>query len=88
MKKQIAKKTIILYILKMLEDYPEESQPITYTHMAKTLNVMGIQCDRKTVGRNVEYLIEFGCPIIKQKGGVCYLVKDNYKPLLKDVEFK
>ena len=59
MKKQIAKKTIILYVLKMLEDYPEQNKPITYTDMAKTLKAMGIQCDRKTVGRNVDYLIEF-----------------------------
>ena len=38
MKKQTAKKTLILYVLKMLESYPEENKPITYTSMAKTLN--------------------------------------------------
>ena len=42
MKKQIAKKTIILYVLKMLEDYPEHNKPITYTDMAQTLKAMGI----------------------------------------------
>ena len=88
MKKQIAKKTIILYILKMLEDYPESNKPITYTDMAKTLKAMGIQCDRKTVGRNIDYLIEFGCPIIKEINKGCYLNKSNYKPLLKNIEFK
>ena len=88
MKKQIAKKTIILYILKMLEDYPEPNKPITYTDMSKTLKAMGIQCDRKTVGRNIDYLIEFGCPIVKEKGKGCYLDKSNYKLLLKDVKFK
>ena len=88
MKKQIAKKTIILYVLKMLEDYPEQNKPITYTDMAKTLKAMGIQCDRKTVGRNVDYLIEFGCPIVKLKNGVCYLDKNDYNPLLGNVKFK
>lgn len=88
MKKQIAKKTIILYILKMLEDYLEQNKPITYTDMAKTLKAMGIQCDRKTVGRNVDYLIEFGCPIVKLKNGGCYLDKNDYNPLLGNVKFK
>lgn len=88
MAKKIAKKTIILYILKMLEDYPSTASPMTYTDMAKTLKVMGIECDRKTVGRNVQYLIEFGCPIVKEKGGVCYLKKEGYTPLLTDVKFK
>lgn len=60
MKKNIAKKTIILYILKMLEDYPKDKQPITLTNIAKTLNTIGVSCDRKTVGRNINYLIEFG----------------------------
>lgn len=87
MKRENAKKHIILYILKMLEDFPEKNKPISYTNIAKTLNGMGIPCDRKTVGRNVNYLIEFGCPIVKQKGGVCYLNSETHKPLLKDVKF-
>lgn len=88
MKKNIAKKTIILYILKMLEDYPKDKQPITLTNIAKTLNTIGVSCDRKTVGRNINYLIEFGCAIIKSKNRVCYLLNnDNYKPMLKDVNF-
>lgn len=88
MKKQIAKKTIILYVLKMLEDYPEHNKPITYTDMAQTLKAMGIQCDRKTVGRNVDYLLEFGCPIVKLKGSGCYLDKSNYNPLLDTVKLR
>lgn len=88
MKKNIAKKTIILYVLKILEDFPVENTPISYTDMARALNAIGVPCDRKTIGRNINYLIEFGCPIVKQKGGVCYMKKDiNYKPLLKDIKF-
>lgn len=72
----------------MLEDYPEPNKPITYTNMTRTLKAMGIQCDRKTVGRNIDYLIEFGCPIIKVKNAGCYLDKRNYKPLLDNVKFE
>lgn len=88
MKNKKSKKLIILYVLKMLEDYPEKNKPISYTIIAKILNDLGVSCDRKTVSRNVNYLIEFGCPIVKQKGGVCYLNNNNYTPLLKDTKFK
>ncbi len=74
MKKQIAKKTIILYVLKMLQEGSSKEKPITNTNMAKVLNSMGIPCDRKTIGRNVDYLIDFGYPIIKSKNG-CYIEK-------------
>lgn len=73
MKKQIAKKTIILYVLKMLEKGSSKEKPITQTNITKVLNSLGIPCDRKTVGRNIDYLIEFGYPIVKLKGGGCYL---------------
>ena len=73
MKKQIAKKTIILYVLKMIMEGSSKTKPITTTSIAKVLNSMDIPCDRKTVGRNVNYLIEFGYAIVKIKGGGCYI---------------
>lgn len=73
MKKQIAKKTIILYVLKMLQEGSSKEKPITQTNMAKVLNSMGITCDRKTVGRNIDYLIDFGYKIVKLPKGGCYL---------------
>lgn len=72
MKKPIAKKTIILYVLKMLKEGSSKNKPITLTNMAKVLNSMDIPCDRKTIGRNVDYLIEFGYPIVKIARGGCY----------------
>ena len=74
MPKKIAKKTIILYVLKMLQQ-GSSKEPITQTNMAKVLNSMGVPCDRKTIGRNIDYLIEFGFPIVKIKGGGCYIDK-------------
>ncbi len=75
MKKSIAKKTIILYVLKILQEGSSKDKPITQTSIAKVLNSIGVPCDRRTVGRNIDYLIEFGYPIKKIKGGGCYFEK-------------
>ena len=75
MKKEIAQKTIILYVLKMLKEGSSKEKPITITNMTKVLNSLGIPCDRRTIGRNVDYLIEYGKPIVKIKGGGCYFDK-------------
>ena len=72
MKRIIAKKIIILYVLDMLEKGSSKEKPITITSMTKVLNSMNIPCDRRTIGRNVDYLIEYGKPIVKIKGGGCY----------------
>ena len=76
-KKKVAKKTIILYVLKMLIKGSSRTNPITQTSMARVLNSMDIPCDRKTIGRNIDYLIEFGYPIVKLKGGGCYIDKKD-----------
>lgn len=72
MKKTIAKKIIILYVLDMLEKGSSKEKPITITSMTRVLNSMGIPCERRTIGRNVDYLIEYGKPIVKIRGGGCY----------------
>ncbi len=77
MKKSIAKKTIILYVLKMLQDGSSKEHPITQTNMAKVLNSMDIPCDRRTIGRNINYLIDFGYNIKKIKGGGYYISHDE-----------
>ena len=63
-KKSIAKKVIIVYILKVLR-LTTKDRPINQTVICDYLNEIGIPCDRKTVGRNVEYLREMGYPIVK-----------------------
>lgn len=77
MKKEIAKKTIILYVLKMLQEGSSKEKPITQTVMAKVLNSIGVPCDRKTIGRNIDYLIQFGYPITKMKGGGCFMEQEK-----------
>lgn len=87
LKKKIANKLIILYVLKALEDFPPY-MPVPYTSIAKVLNDLGVSCDRKTVSRNIKYLIEFGVPIVKVGKGVYYFRDDpTYKKMLDDVKF-
>ena len=70
--KRIAKKTIILYVLNIIKAYASEEYPVSQTAICNFLNDIGVPCDRKTVGRNVEYLREFGYPIKKIEGkGYC-----------------
>ena len=78
MNKQIAKKTIILYVLKMLQEGSSKEKPITYSNMANVLNSMGIAVDRKTIGRNVNYLIEFGYNIKKDPRRGCYIDQPTF----------
>ena len=79
MKRSIAKKTIILYVLDMLEKGSSKEKSITITNMTRVLNSMGIPCERRTIGRNVDYLIEYGKPIVKIRGGGCYWDKQKIK---------
>ena len=68
MSKEIAKKTIILYVLKLLYKGSTKDKPITLTQITHVLNSLGVTCDRKTVSRNVYYLIDFGLPIYRVRG--------------------
>ena len=77
MEKQIAKKTIILYVLKMLQEGSSKEKPITQTAMTKVLSSMGINCDRKTIGRNIKYLIDFGYPIVKTQNNGYYMENEK-----------
>ena len=68
MQKTIAKKTIILYVLKLLYKGSSWEKPITLSQMTNLINSMGIECSKRTISRNIQYLIDFGLPVIKKKG--------------------
>lgn len=76
------KKTIIVYILKILHNYTSIDYPVTQTMIVNYLNDIDIACTRKTVGRNLKYLIECGVPIKRKNGkngGYYYDVEnDNF----------
>lgn len=69
------KKTIIVHILRILYNYTSFDYPVTQTALANYLNDSGISCTRKTVARNLKYLIEINVPIKRKQcknGGYYY----------------
>ena len=54
----------MLYVLNVIKLYASAEYPVSQTAICRYLNEIGIPCDRKTVGRNVRYLQEFGYPIV------------------------
>ena len=82
MQKTIAKKTIILYVLKLLYKGSSYGKPISLKQMTNVLHSIGVDCSKRTIARNIQYLIDFGLPIIHKKGlkgGYFYLKeKDNF----------
>ena len=62
------KKHLILLVLKLLETETDASHPITQTEIAKTISAV-YPCDRKTVGRNIQFLKEMGYSIVKTSTG-------------------
>lgn len=69
MEKEISKKNIILHILKVLCRFSSQKASVPQTALAKYLNDLGIPCDRKTVGRNIKYLQDFGVEVKKDEKG-------------------
>lgn len=79
MEKEISKKNIILYILKVLCKFSSTNASIPQTAIAKYLNDLDIPCDRKTVGRNIKYLQDFGVNIQKDEKGYFIDKEQVYK---------
>ena len=62
------KKQNILLVLKMLETESDKTHPMTQTEIADIISAK-YPCDRKTVGRNIKFLIGMGYPIVKTPRG-------------------
>lgn len=82
--KSIAKKVIILYVLNIIKtmSYAHPPTPVTQTTICNYLNEINIPCDRKTVGRNIQYLCDFGYPI--KKAGKGYYLDRNDMDKMKE----
>ena len=80
--KNIAKKVIILYVLNVLRVASSIDTPVTQTTICNYLNDISIPCDRKTVGRNIQYLCDFGYPI--KKAGKGYYLDRNDMDKMKE----
>ena len=68
----------ILYILKILKEYSNEEHHLSQTDIINYLKGYGIECDRKTVSRNIDALINFGFDIVKIIGGGCYIIDNTF----------
>lgn len=79
MKKNYASKTIIIYILLILQTYTSKEHPVSYSELAAYLRSKGKPCDRKTVARNVDYLIADNFSVFKTAGGKCFYDKAKSK---------
>lgn len=77
---RILKKTIIIHILRILYNYTSINYPATQTTIVNYLNDIDIPCSRKTVGRNLKYLMDCGLPIKRKyckNGGYYYDIEND-----------
>ena len=75
-----AKKTVIVYILRIMYNFTSEEFPVTQTSIVTFLRDNDIECSRKTVGRNLKYLMDIGVPIKRRQeknGGYYYDVEED-----------
>lgn len=77
--KTTAKKAIIIYVLNVIRVYSSPAAPISQSAICNYLNDIEVFCDRKTVGRNIDYLCEFGYPIKKVNGKGYYITETDIK---------
>ena len=73
--KKSTKKTVIVHILRILYNLTSSDYPVTQTAIAEFLRDNDIECTRKTVGRNLKYLMDAGVPIKRKNvrnGGYYY----------------
>jgi predicted DNA-binding transcriptional regulator YafY len=74
------KKLSIIYILEILKEYSDENHPLTQNEILKKLyNQYGMECERKSIGANIDNLIEAGYDIVKCEGGGCYLGEREFE---------
>lgn len=74
------KKLILLYVLEVLKEYSDETHPLTQQDIiSKIENHYGMTCERKAIGRNIDYLIDFGYEIVKQGNSGCYLLSRDFE---------
>ena len=80
------KKQLILLILNELSTNTDEDHPLTQTQIAKNISGEKFVCDRKTVCRNIKYLIEMGYRIKKkEKNKGFYMDKRLFS--LEEIDF-
>ncbi len=77
------KKYLIVLVLRTLESRTDAEHPITQTQIAKDISEI-YPCDRKTVGRNIQFLQKLNYPIVKTSKG---FYMDNMVFSVSDMKF-
>ena len=72
------KKMLNMLILDILKEYSDENHPLTQQQILRILKRdYGMECDRRSVKNNLEYLQEFGYEISMEKG--YYLMEREFE---------
>ena len=73
------KKLLILRILEILTEYSDSNHKLRQVEIISLLKALyGIECERKAVARNIEFLQQAGYEIVTDKDGV-YLAERRYE---------
>ena len=81
-----SKKQLILLVLNELSTNSDENHPLTQTQIAKNISGKKYVCDRKTVCRNIKFLIDMGYRIKKkEKNKGFYMDKRLFS--LEEIDF-
>lgn len=74
------KKLSILYTLQVLRDFSDENHLLSQNDIATKINSLyGMVCERKSIGTNIDSLIDFGYDIVKSNAG-SYLASREFEP--------
>jgi len=78
---QSNKKLTILYILEILKQHSDENHPLTQRDIVKKLKaIYAVETERKSIGKTIDSLIDFGYDIVKLEKGGCYLARREFEP--------
>lgn len=74
------KKLLILYVLKVLREYSDESHPMLQEEISKKIfSLYGMESERKAIGANIQCLEDFGYDIIRVKNKGVYLGEREFE---------
>lgn len=79
------KKLSIFYVLEVLKDFSDENHLLSQNEIAKKIySLYGMECERKSIGANIDSLIDCGFDIVKSQKGA-YLASREFEP--SEVQF-
>ena len=81
-----SKKQLILLILNELNVNSDEKHPLTQSEIARNISGEKYVCDRKTVCRNIKFLMDMGYPLRKKEKNKGFYM-DNKLFTVEDIRF-